>query len=306
MMRIDLHNPTSLSHRTATWIALWLFALGVSVTLISGWGRSVASDQQTLTTAAQQAVSSDVVANRLTTWLTTALTQSEVLPEAEALSVARALWNDPRAREPMDAIVAEMAAAALAPADQDTAVDVSDEIHALLPTIQDALSDSTVPASAIEDVLVRVAPFEVAATSGGTAAATTIQSARSIMTVALLVGLFVVLSAGGSALILSQDRTATTRTLASRVATAAVTFTIMLQLSAWALDPSGGASDLRGSGSTLLGSNLHIPLLAAAGALFAVSAISLIMRNRRVPRISEVPDEIDPAPDRILVGAGIR
>ncbi|MBT8206752.1 MAG: hypothetical protein KJO18_00645, partial [Acidimicrobiia bacterium] len=190
MERINLHDPASLSHRTAAWIALWLFALGVSVTLVSGWGRSLASDQQTITTAAQQAVSSDVVANRLTDWLGTALAQSELVPEAEALDVARTMWADPRAREPIDAIVAELAAAAVSPADEAIELDVSDEIQALLPAVADAMAGSDLPSATIEDALVRVAPIQLAATAETAREATSTDTARSIMSVALLVGLF--------------------------------------------------------------------------------------------------------------------
>lgn len=306
MQRMNFHDPASLSHRTAAWIALWLFALGVSVTLVSGWGRSVASDQQTITTAAQQAVSSDVVADRLTEWLGTALAQSELVPATDALDVARTMWADPRAREPIDAIVAELASAAVAPGDEAVELDVSDEIRALLPAVADAMTGSGLPTDTIEDALVRVAPVQLAATAETAREATSAGTARSIMSVALLVGLFVVISAGGSALILSTDRIATTRTLAARVATAALTFTIMLRLSAWALDPSGGASDLRGSGATLLGSNLHIPLIAAAVALLIVSAISVFMR-RRVPLDPPAPT-VDRAPGaaKELVGSARR
>lgn len=69
------------------------------------------------------------------------------------------------------------------------------------------------------------------------------------------------------------------RTLLNRVAVSAFTFTIMLQLGSWVLDPARGRAPVASATETLLSGKLWVPALIAG--IAAVVSVAWWLRRPR-------------------------
>ena len=262
--------------------ALWLFGLSTTVLLASMWGRAVASDDGVIEAGAKAAFESDVVSDRITGWIADGIASTAGdLPEGTALSAATAVWEHPETADILSAAVDELVAAALAPPGNSVPVDLATALRPLSPIVITELGARGValPRSTIDAALAAVPTVVLSsATESGVSAA--VAAAKSTLTKVGAVGLVGMLLSGLAAVVAAEDRLRQVRALAIRVAVSALTFTVLLRLGAWALDPRGGRSPLAAGGSVLLSSNLHV-LAGAVLVAGGVAAVTTAVARRR-------------------------
>ncbi len=280
-----LHNllperrPTT--RRFAHGTALWVFGLALSVVLGSLWGRAVTGDEETLSEAATAAANADWVAVQISAWLGDAVAEQGVVPERQASAAIRAVWQQPEARAAVQDLIAQGVAAGLAPPGTSVKIDAAAAMLPLADEVAAALNQAGVPTTPAEvaGFLAGIEPVVAVAAPGQGAGS--LRQVRGFLTMALLGAAVVMALAAAAALALSEDHWATVRGLAMRATLTALGFAVLLRVSAWALDPSGGAAPLREGGSVLLGSNLGVLWWFAAAAALPTAGAALAVRGRK-------------------------
>lgn len=267
--------------------ARWVYGIATTIVLMALWGRSVAADEATLAESAEAVLASGYVHDRVDAWATEALAATVDASPAAVAPVVDRIAASPELDAALDGAFDDIVDAALAPTGQPLVVDVSTLLDDVVPVAEAAFADAGLPveASALRNA-VDGAPDVVLTDDDLAAAASATLTTRAVLTRAVLVGLGVMAAAGAMALATSEDRLRQARDLATRIALSGLGFAVFLRVGAWAVDPSGGRSPIGAGGSVLLGSNGHVPLLAAGVGVVGVVVATLVIRHRRRLRLA--------------------
>jgi hypothetical protein len=272
-------------------IALWTFGMATSLFLIGMWGRTVAVDTGTIDDSVRTIIDSDIATDRINTWFEEGLTTAVGIDSETAGSVARAIESKPEYQEAVDAIIAAFVDSLFAAEGDTTRVDLERTLLPLVPVVADelALRDVSVEEEQIEEALDDAGVVELDAGEAASVAAV-VSDARVFLTQVVLASLLGMLLAGIVALFLAPERWAMVRQLSTRVLIAALSYSLVLQLAGWALDPSRGRSPISGAAGTLFSSNAHV-FLVLGGLAGCVAAFGYWFTLRRRDPVPEYPME---------------
>lgn len=246
-------------------VVLWVYGIALSVTLVSLWGRSVVLDDDLVAGAAAESVAAGALADRLEGWLADELDSQPGVSTSAASEVASSVLADPALEQPLQDMVE---AVVLASADPDGGrVEVAPILAPAAPAVAEHMAAAGLPADEATvtgyiaglDPLVLAAPGRTPLVGPDSAAARTLY-------IGTVVGLGMVALSGSVAVWLAEDRRAMLRSLLNRVAMSALGFFVMFWLGAWLLDPGAGRAPVRQAAARVIGANLWIPALIAAGA----------------------------------------
>ena len=277
-------------------LALWLFGLCTTLMLIGLWGRAVTTDETTLADSARAVLQSELLNRRLDDWLTSALTEAGSVAPGTTEGLVATMVASPELDRAIDALVDSVVEASLAPPDQVSRLDLAPAVEQLEPAIDRALAHAGAP---IDASTVTSGLGDLSLTSRDLALASRgVGGARVFLTQVVLIAGVGLLLTGGAAIRLSDDRLDQVRSLCWRIALSGFTFSLILRLGAWAVDPSGGRSPLAAGGAVILRSNLHIPVVVTLGAVIA-GLLFLVRRRRSV----DVPAEDSTGEHPVLIDA---
>ena len=292
----------SRARRRALAVVLYLFGLAITGFVISVWGRAVTTDRETVTEAASAVGRLDAVEDRLLGWVG-ALAGTEGGATGQ---IVEDLREAPGVGEALGDLVGEVIAASLSAPGPPITVDPAASLIPLAPEVAVVLQRNglSVDVDEVEAALATIEPLVIdPGDPEGPAAAVT--GVHNGLTVAALftAGLVVLLGAGAVAL--SNDRRAQLKSLGWRLVLSGVSFTIVTSLSAWLLDPGGGASPARSALASVLRSNREVPILVAlAGAAVAGLVVILWKRRDVILRRGGPDEESDTTGERELVRIG--
>lgn len=262
-------------------VVLWTFGLATTLLLAGLWGRAVTHDQPTIQASARAAVTAEVASDRIYAWIEDAVIASgEIDPVAAGQAIAE-LEDHPEIKVVLGAVVDEFVDALFVEEGEEAAIELIDTMRPILPLVASALEehDETIDEAAVTAALEQAEEFDL---DSGDAAmiASVADDARSLLSVIVVLAALVVLFTGSSAVILSTDRPAMVRTLATRIVLSALSFAVLFRAGAWVLDPERGGSPIAAGGSILLGSNAHVFLLVSAfGAAVAIGIAWYVRRS---------------------------
>lgn len=300
---MSLSSPLSRALRTRAIVlavVLWAFGLSTTTLLVGVWGRSVTTDQVTMTASALAVLDADAVADQITEWMVGELVALPGVSGPAIAPVIRASAESAPAREAVETIVTDLVEAASAPPGSETVIDVAAALEPLRPGLIEALEISGLPASPADvDQFLRQVENLVLSSAEPAVGSRPVTSARSTLTLVILVGSLGLISFGGLATRLSEEKMAMVRSLGHRLVVSALTFAVFLRVSAWAVDPRGGRSPVREVGSILLGSNLIPVLVVGLGGLAVSMGATLVIRRHRSNRLEPVGPSPEPLPTRL-------
>lgn len=277
-------SPTSLprSRRWVLAVVLWAFGLATTTLLLGLWGRTVTTDEASLTESAQAAITTDTATDRITGWIADAIGAAADSADPAIGDAVERIAATKEAERAVDLIVADLVAAALAEPGEAPEADIASDLAPVVPLIVAELSGRGVDVSAAQvDTAVAAASSAIVESPEVTTAHSVVRSTRSFLTIVLVVGIAALILFASLAVALADEPLAMIRSLANRLAVSALTFVVVLRLGAWAIDPDRGRSPLPRGGSVLLGSN-HLVLFTVAAAGLAVALTTgIVLRNRR-------------------------
>ena len=283
-------TPTSSSaepsrpRRFLQGVALWVYGIAISVFLLSIWGRSVASDTALVSSAASRMAQSEFVATRVEAWFDRALTDVGLGDAADGMGSAIAAL--PEVRSATAALIGEIVEAMASEGEGPVVVDIASVYRPAVPAVTESLTSMGLPIdqSNVAAVVDRLDPLVLVPERGERPMVGRGSGPARALTVGTLLGLGVMLAAGGVAVYLADDRRKMIRTLLTRLSLAGLNFSIFFRLSAWVADPRGGRAGISGAAAQILGAKLWIPL-----AVMVVSgAGAWTIRRRR-----ESPESLD-------------
>ncbi len=282
-------TPSSKQLRTRTLaVVLYLFGLATTGFVISVWGRAVTADQETVTQAASAVGRLDAVEDRLLGWVG-ALAGTEGAATGQLVDDLR---KAPGVEEALHGLIGEVIAASMSPLGPPVTVDPAARLTPLAPEVAAVLQENgmSVDAGQVEAALASVEPLVIdpGDPEGPAAAVTGVQKG---LTVAALVTAGLVVLLGAGAVVLSDDRRAQLKSLGWKLVLSGVSFTIVTSLSAWLLDPGGGASPARSALASVLRSNREVPILVAVAGAAIAGAVVLLWRKRDLLLRRVRPDE---------------
>lgn len=275
-------HASARARRVALPVVLWVFGLATSVMLVGIWGRTVAVDEPTVKDAARVIVDDELAAQRIRSWLETAL--SDVVgSDEEAAELVDEIASQPAFPLAVESIVEDFVAALFAPPGEEQEIRIAETLAPMIPLVTSELAsrDIDVPPQQIEEALDAAPVIEL--DNGEAAAVTTaVEQARTILTRVVALAAAILLVSGVTALALAERRYLMLRHLGVRVLISAATFAVLFRVGAWALDPKRGRSPLLGGGAVLLGSNGQVFLIASvlAAAVAAVGGVVAWRRSR--------------------------
>lgn len=293
---LPLPGPRALARSTA----LWLFGLCITLLLLGLWGRSVTGDETTLDESARAVLQSELVNHRLNDWLTAGVTEVGAISPTEAQALVESVLASAELDRAIDALVDSTVEAALAPAGRPADLNLGPAVELLEPAIDRALTDAALP---IDSAVVTAGLSDLELTSRDvTLATSTIAETRQLLTTVVLIGAIGLVITGGIAVYLSPNRLEQLRSLSWRIALSGFTFTLMLRLGAWAVDPGGGRSPVAAGSAVVLRSNSHVPVAVTLVAACAGGAFLQLRRRRRPPAPAPVPADDSTGEQRVLTG----
>lgn len=263
--------------RLATSVASWTFGVSTSLLLVGVWGGAVTADRATLDDSARLVLASGLVQDRVEAWLQTGLGDMAAIPPSSVEAAVQDIMDAPETGVAIDQLVDQAVAAALAPAGSQATLEIGPPLTTMRPAIARALAGAGLEAP--ESLVASVTEAELSAPAQSMPVGA-VRDAGRTLTVVMVVGMFGMTLTAAVMLWLDDDRRERLRSLASRVAISGLTFALMLRVGAWAVDPDGGRSSIRGAASLMLSSNGHVPLLIAGTA--ALAALAVRLRRRRV------------------------
>jgi hypothetical protein len=285
--------------RTATlpWI-LWVFGLATTLLLVGLWGRAVTIDESTIARSTEVALSADMVTDRVYDLIGDGLVGATGVSSEQADAVLSVIRDTPEAEAAIGALVTDVVAALVAPPGGDTTVDVAAALAPLVPAVVDELDHRGV-AVPEGDVEAAVESIDPVALEGGTTipVGAVTEQARAVLTRGVMIAAAILFIAGMLAVAVSEDRWSMVRSLAIRIVFSALSFATLFRLGGWALDPDGGRSPLRRSGSILVESNLNV-FLIAAGLAAVVAATIWVVRQPRSTSVEPGPSGPTAPPER--------
>ena len=247
--------------------------------LVGLWGRAVTVDDDAIARSTEAALSADLVTERVYDWIGPGLAATTGITEAESEQVLDEVRDHPAAVGAVDALVDDVVRALIAPPGDETSIDVGAALTPLVPQVVAELGEQgiDVPAGAVEAAVEELDPVTLD-TGEAISVGVVTDQARTVLTLGVVIAAIILLVAGVSAVALAEDRLPMVRSLSTRISFSALSFAALFRIGGWALDPDGGRSPLRRSGSILVGSNLDVFLVIAAIAAAVAVAIWLIRR----------------------------
>lgn len=263
---------------TLPW-ALWVFGLSTTMLLVGLWGRAVTVDDDAIARSTEAALSADLVTDRVYDWIGAGLAATTGITESESEQVLDEVRAHPAAAGAIDNLIDDVVRALIAPPGAETSIDVAGALTPLVPEVVSELEDQgiAVSAGAVEAAVEDLDPVSLD-TGEAVSVGVVTDQARAILTRGVVIAAVMLTVAGGAAVLLSEDHWPTVRSLATRVSFSALSFAALFRIGGWALDPDGGRSPLRQSGSILVESNLHV-FLITAGLAAAVAAATWLIRR---------------------------
>ncbi len=264
-------------------VSAWVFGLATTVFLIAVWGRAVVVDVNSLEEVSAPLADSSGVVDLFTGWLEDELAAAEVAPVTSELIIEQVMSSSSVATA-LRQFTGEFVAAAANPTPQASVVDVSRLLEPAVPEIDAALAAAGVPVpeSRIASVVDSLDPLVVRGTGSEPYVGPESPAAGRLGTGAVLaLGLMGI--AGWISVASSDDRLAQARNLLNRVALGALSFSVLLKLGSWVLDPDGGRAPISESASMLANSKwvfvMVLGLIAAAGGA-VIWAVRRYLRRR--------------------------
>ncbi len=282
---------------TLPW-ALWVFGLSTTLLLVGLWGRAVTVDDDAIARSTEAALSADLVTDRVYDWIGSGLASTTGITDVEAEQVLEGVRAYPAAGEAIDTLIDDVVRALIAPPGADTSIDVAAALTPLVPEVVTELEEQgiDVPAGAVEAAVEDLDPVTLD-TGEAVSVGVVTDQARAVLTRVVVIASVMLAIAGIGAIVLSDDRWAMVRSLATRVSFSALSFAALFRVGGWALDPDGGRSPLRQSGSILVQSNLDVFLIVAGLAAAVAGAIWLIRRPIRASGMDD-PGGLESTPER--------
>ncbi len=282
---------------TLPW-ALWVFGLSTTLLLVGLWGRAVTVDDDAIARSTEAALSADLVTDRVYDWIGSGLASTTGITDVEAERVLEGVRAYPAAGEAIDTLIDDVVRALIAPPGADTSIDVAAALTPLVPEVVTELEEQgiDVPAGAVEAAVEDLDPVTLD-TGEAVSVGVVTDQARAVLTRGVVIAAVMLAIAGIGAIVLSDDRWAMVRSLATRVSFSALSFAALFRVGGWALDPDGGRSPLRQSGSILVQSNLDVFLIVAGLAAAVAAAIWLIRRPIRASGMDD-PGGLESTPER--------
>jgi hypothetical protein len=259
---------------------LWMYGISISVTLVSLWGRAVVADQSLLAAGAGDAAGSDLVSQRIESWLVGELNDVPGVERPVAEQAASAVVADPDLTSTMDRLVGQIVLAAAAPVGRPATVDVAGALQPAVPTITRALSGAgmSVSDSQVASVVGNLDPLVVREPDSPPIVGRGSRAA-SALSLATALGVAAAAATGVAAVRLSEDRRKMVKDLLIRIAISALGFAVMFRLGAWILDPGAGRSPVRMALARVVAAKLWLPLILSGAA--ALAAWLLRTRSQR-------------------------
>lgn len=270
-------------------VVLWVFGIATTVALISVWGRAVAGDTALLSSAAAEASSARIVADRVESWIVEAFDGSAGAPGVVSVAMTR-----PEVETAVSGLIEDVVVAASMPSEA-VAVDVAGHLAPLAPLIAAEADQMGVPLSVaeVEAGITSIEPLTITSGTGRplVGPASDVSRAFYLATAAALVLMAIT---GSGAMALSDDRRAMFRALLNRVALSGLSFAVITRLGSWVLDPGGGRSPARTALAELVGSKAWIPIAVA----LVVGAAAVAVGRNQVVR----PEAVSPTtPGRAIL-----
>ncbi len=271
---------------TLPW-ALWVFGLSTTLLLVGLWGRAVTVDDDVIARSTEAALSADLVTERVYDWIGSGLIAATGITDAESERVLDEVRSRPAAAGAIDALIDDVVRALIAPPGAETSIDVAAALTPLVPEVVSELGEQgiDVPAGAVEAAVEDLDPVTLD-TGEAVSVGVVTDQARGVLTRGVVFAAFMLIVAGSVAVVLAEDRWPMVRSLATRVSFSALSFAALFRIGGWALDPDGGRSPLRRSGSILVGSNLDVFLITAG--LAAAVAVTIWLIRRPPSQVSGV------------------
>ena len=257
-------------------VILWIFGLATTVTLISTWGRAVATDVDVLDSAARELATSGLVTEMLIAEVGE-IASTDASGTGTALAV---LADDPRVELALKNVMSDVVRAATAADGRYHRVDVAERLLPIAPVVAGEAAQRGIPLDTptIAAALSTIEPIDVRA-DGEPPVVGPSSAAAGAFTLATATALGILLVTGGASVYLSDDRRFMIRSLANRILVSALSFSVMLRLGSWIADPRGGRAPMRSAVSLLVGAKIWIPL-TVAGLAGGVAGVLWLTRRR--------------------------
>lgn len=283
-MVIPMTSRNAAARRTSLSVVLWAFGLATTLFLIGMWGRSVSADHSALEEAFHAVAQADAASDRIHEWIAEALAAGAAASDTDSARIAAVVAQAGETEAAVDGVVSALVDAALDVPGSNPRLDVRRALDPLSPVIAAQLApgnDATVEAE-VAAALDRVAEI-VGASDGRMEIASAAADARGVLSRVAVFSATSMLLAGAAAVALADDRMRMARSLALKLAVSGFTFSVVLRLGAWAVDPRGGRAPIAAGSAVLLRSNGGVLLAIAGFGLAAVAALSaaLVLRVRR-------------------------
>jgi hypothetical protein len=264
-------------------MVLWAFGLATTLLLVGLWGRAVTHDTSTVQEAARSAVDSEIVGDRIYSWIEEGVVSSSDIDPATTEQVIAGLKDHPEVEEAVATVVGEFIGALFVAEGESMSVELTETLAPVIPLVASQLAANEVP---VDEAVLKMALEDaegIGLVTGEVATAVRIiDDARSLLSLVVVLATLTLMTTGALAVWLSGNRLAMVRSLATRLAFSALSFAVLFRVGSWALDPDSGGSSVARSGSVLLGSNVSVFLLVGVGAAAVSVGMGWILRRRRL------------------------
>ncbi|MGH8915708.1 MAG: hypothetical protein ACRDZM_14480 [Acidimicrobiia bacterium] len=275
-------RPVSRKLGAASGISAWLFGLASTVLLVGLWGRAVVVDTDGLAESLTPLAGSDMVADRLSTWLEAELVESGV-DGPTASAAADEVLVHPAVGPLLEDLVAEGVEAAASADPSGSSVDVGAILRPSSGEMTAGLNAAGVPVtqSQVEAALADLDPLVIRDPSRRPLVGPSSPLASTLGTGAML-GLVLMIISGWAYVLSSTDRVRALRSLLNRFALGALSFAVLLKIGSWIADPEGGRAPVGESLALLANSKWMVPLALGMGSL-AAAGVAWFFRKRKRP-----------------------
>jgi hypothetical protein len=274
---------------------LWAFGLATTLLLVGLWGRAVTHDQATVQESARSVIDAEIASDRIYSWIEDGVTSATDIDPMTTQQVISGLRRHPEVEGAVGVLVDQFIGALFSGEGGTTTVELTETLAPVVPLVVSGFATYGVP---VDEELVAAALVEAESldleTGDVAAVVRVVDNARALLSLIVVTSASILVLAGSAAVWLSDDKLVMVRTLATRIVLSSLSFAVLFRVGSWALDPDGGGSPIARGGSTLLGSNSDVFLLAAfAGAAVASGVGAFVWRRRRLARRSLPVPEVD-------------
>ena len=268
--------------RFASSLSGWVFGLASTVLLVGLWGRAIVVDTQELAESLTPLASSELVAERFSSWLETELIDTG-LDRPTASVAADEVLAHPSVGPVLVDLVAEGVEAAASADPSGSSVDVARILAPSVGVITAGLNDAGVAVSVeqVESAVATLDPLVIRDPSDRPLVGVSSPLATTLGTAALL-AVMVMLVTGWVYVAVSRDRVRAVRNLFNRFALGALSFAVLLRIGAWIVDPQGGRAPVGESLARVADSKWLVPLTLGLGSL-AAAAVAWLFRKKVRP-----------------------